>query len=43
LDETTIGGSLVDPRTITVFYNEDPPGSGKSEFYKRLIIGEPRR
>lgn len=43
LDETTNYGSGVDPRTITIHYNEDPPGSGKSEFYKRLIVGEPGR
>ncbi len=31
------------PTEIVVHYNEDPPASGKSEFYKRLIVKEPRR
>ena len=43
MDETTNDGSGVDPKTITINYNEDPPGSGKSEYFKRLIVEEPRR
>ena len=31
------------PREITIQYNEDPPGSGKSEFYRRLIVERPAR
>ena len=31
------------PTEIVVHYNEDPPASGKSEFYKRLIVEEPGR
>ena len=31
------------PTEIVVHYNEDPPGSGKSEFYKRLIVEAPGR
>lgn len=30
----------MDLRTITMHYNEDPPGSGKSEYYKRLVVEE---
>ena len=29
--------------TITIRYNEDTPGSGKSEFFKRLVVEEPGR
>ena len=32
-----------EPFEIVVHYNEDPPASGKSEFYKRLVVEEPRR
>jgi hypothetical protein len=28
---------------IVVHYNGDPPASGKSEFYKRLVVEEPGR
>lgn len=31
------------PRDITIEYNEDAPGSGKSEFLKRLVVEEPGR
>src|SRR5215212_11686885 len=31
------------PTEIVVHYNEDPPASGKSEFYKRLIVEQPGR
>ncbi len=43
MDETTSDGANVDPKTITIHYNEDPPASGKSEFFKRLIVEEPTR
>ncbi len=31
------------PDEITIFYNEDPPARGKSEFFKRLIVEQPAR
>ena len=31
------------PNEIVIYYNEDPPASGKSEFFKRLIVEEPGR
>ena len=31
------------PDEITIFYNEDPPASGKSEFFKRLIVEQSAR
>ncbi len=43
MDETTSDGANVDPKTITIHYNENPPASGKSEFFKRLIVEEPTR
>ena len=43
MDETIYDGSAVDPRTITVFYNDDPPGAGKSEFFERLLVEQPGR
>jgi hypothetical protein len=33
----------MDPHEIMIEYNEDPPGAGKSEFFKRIIVEEPRR
>lgn len=43
MSDTIDNGSGEDRRTITIHYNEDPPGSGKSEFFKRLVVEEPGR
>jgi hypothetical protein len=40
---TTQEAASNQPTEIVVHYNEDPPASGKSEFYKRLIVDEPGR
>jgi hypothetical protein len=43
LAKRTEDGFDESPNEITIYYNEDPPASGKSEFFKRLIAGEPGR
>ncbi len=45
MDYNTDSGLDESPNTntITIRYNEDPPGSGKSEFFKRLMVETPGR
>ena len=43
MDYSTDHGLDASPNTITIYYNEDPPASGKSEYYKRLVADEPGR
>jgi hypothetical protein len=43
LANRTEDGFAENPDEITIFYNEDPPASGKSEFFKRLVVEQPGR
>lgn len=41
--EVTEAGFGQNLDAIAIYYNEDPPASGKSEFFKRLIVEQPGR
>lgn len=43
MTKQTQDGYDTNPHDITIEYNEDPPGSGKSEYLKRIVVEEPRR
>ncbi|MGG5890994.1 hypothetical protein ACLF3G_28340 [Falsiroseomonas sp. HC035] len=43
MPKPTNDGFVTDPHDITIEYNEGPPGSGKSEYLKRIVVEAPRR